>query len=59
MIGRGGKTQWHGLPIFELYGPAIPSAFMNKKVQESLQGFIRDKFPAILSHEIEYLSLKR
>ncbi len=56
---RGGKVVWHGLPINELYGPSIPSAFINKTVQAALIAAVKEKFPRILKHEIEYLSLKK
>ena len=50
-----GKAAWHGLPIKELYGPAIPDAFGNDVVQQALVRLIKDKYPAILAHEIEFL----
>jgi hypothetical protein len=55
---KGGKVTWHGLPIQELFGPSIPSAFINKTVQQALAAAVREKFPRLLKHEIEYLRLK-
>lgn len=54
----GGKARWSGLPIEELFGPSIPSAFMNKVVQDALKASVKEKFPRLLKHEIEYLRLK-
>jgi len=42
------------LPIRELYGPSIPQAFANKTVQDALVRVVRDRFPAILEHEIKF-----
>jgi hypothetical protein len=52
---KGGKVVWSGLPIKELYGPSLPSAFANEVVQSSLQKFIAEKFGANFSHELDYL----
>lgn len=57
MMTRG-KPSWHGLPIEELFGPSIPTAFMNQVVQDALVAAARDKFPAIFQHEVDYLRLK-
>lgn len=57
-VVKSGKAVWHGLPIDELFGPSIPSAFMNKVVQDALQAAVREKFPRLLKHELEYLRLK-
>jgi hypothetical protein len=46
--------QWHGLPIKELFGPSVPVAFSNNIVQQALNKLIREKFPAILEHEIKF-----
>lgn len=53
-----GRTAWHGLPIDELFGPSIPSVFLNQVVQDALQSAIREKFPQIFQHELDYLRLK-
>lgn len=50
-----GKAVWHGLPIKELYGPSTSDAFGNDIVQQALVRLIKDKYPAILAHEIEFL----
>lgn len=42
------------LPIRELYGPSIPQAFANKTVQQALVRVVRERFPAILEHEIKF-----
>lgn len=57
-VMQKGKMVWSGLPIDELFGPSIPSAFMNKVVQDALLAAVHDKFPRLLKHEIEYLRLK-
>lgn len=57
-VVKGGKTTWSGLPIDELFGPSIPSAFMNKVVQDALRSAVREKFPRLLKHELQYLSQK-
>lgn len=56
-VTRNGKAQWRGLPIKEVYGPSIPSAFMNDKVQSALLDAVHEKFPKLLQHEIEYMRL--
>jgi hypothetical protein len=53
-----GRSAWHGLPIDELFGPAIPSAFMNQVVQDALVAAVHDKFPDIFRRELTFLSLK-
>lgn len=57
-VEKGGKVQWSGLPIKELFGPSIPSAFMNQTVQTALESAVREKFPRLLDHEIKFLRLK-
>lgn len=57
-VVKGGKVQWRGLPIEELFGPSIPSAFMNETVQNALVKAVHEKFPRLLDHEIAYLRLK-
>lgn len=53
-VMRNGKPQWEGLPIKQLYGPAIPDAFKNDTVRDALIKLIKTKFPDILQHEIQY-----
>jgi hypothetical protein len=43
-----------GLPIKELFGPSIGSAFSNEIVQRALVKLIHEKFPTILEHEIKF-----
>lgn len=50
---------WSGLPIKELFGPSIPSAFINKTVQEALVASVRQRFPERLKHELAFLNLKK
>jgi hypothetical protein len=57
-VMTGGRVQWSGLPIRELYGPSIPSAFLSKIVQESLESAVRERCPAMFRHEVEFLRLK-
>jgi len=52
---KSGKVVWSGLPIKELYGPSLPSAFANEVVQSALQKFIADKFGNNFKHELDYL----
>lgn len=47
---------WQGLPIKQLYGPSVAVSFANDTVMTVLQRFIKDKWPQLLRHEIEYLS---
>jgi hypothetical protein len=51
-VTKNGKTYWSGLPIRELYGPAIPDAVGNETVSKAVSQMIDRKFPAILAHEI-------
>lgn len=51
---KNGKGVWSGLPIKELFGPSIPAAFGNEIVQAALVRLVREKFPAILEHEIKF-----
>lgn len=53
------KGVWSGLPIKQLFGPGIPTAFSNDVVQQALKEKIRKRFPTLLKHEIEFLNLKR
>lgn len=46
--------KWHGLAIKELFGPSIPAAFGNEIVQAALVRLVREKFPTILEHEINF-----
>lgn len=46
--------QWHGLPIKQLFGPSVPAAFSNQVIQSALVKLVRDKYPAILEHEIRF-----
>lgn len=52
------KGQWSGLPIKQLFGPSVPSAFINETVQSSLLAMVREKFPVRFQHELDQLRLK-
>lgn len=54
-VTKDGRAYMSGLPIRELFGPAIPDALSNDVVQKALAQFIADKYPAILAHEVEWL----
>lgn len=56
---KNGKASWHGLPIKELFGPSIPSAFINQLVQAALDSLVRDNFPKNFKRELNYLNLKK
>ena len=57
--GARRKAQYkHGLPIDELFGPSIPSAFINEVVTQQLITTARDRFPVVLAQELNYLQLK-
>ncbi len=45
------------LPIDELFGPSIPSAFANDVVQDAVADAIEERFPVVLRQELKYLGL--
>jgi hypothetical protein len=47
----------HGLPIDELFGPAVPSAFANQIVQDALTQAVQERFPVVLEQELKFLRL--
>ena len=53
---KAGRASWHGLPIRELFGPAIPDALANPAVRDALQALITEQFPIILEHEHSWLA---
>lgn len=55
-VEKSGKAVWSGLPIKQLFGPAIPDAFGSVTVSKALLSLVKTKFPDILSHEIKFLS---
>lgn len=57
-VTRNGRAYWSGLPIRELYGPSVPDALGNAAVQKSIDGLIDSRYPAILSHEIDWIASK-
>lgn len=54
-VMRNGRVVSTGLPIRELYGPSIPSAFANEVVQRAIASAIRERFPTVLKQELAYL----
>lgn len=57
-VMHNGVAQWRGLPIKQLFGPAIPSMFANKIVQDALERGVRERFPERFKHELSRLNLK-
>lgn len=53
-VTRKGKTYYSGLPIKELFGPSIPSAFANQVVQEAVIAAIHKRFPVVLRQELKF-----
>lgn len=58
-VVRNGKTVRTGLPIKELFGPSIPAALGNDTVEKAIMAKIREKYPAILAHELAFLKKSR
>ena len=46
----------HGLPIKQLFGPSIPSAFANKTVRAAMIRAIRERFPVVLQQELRHVA---
>lgn len=59
VVVRNGKKVRIGLPIKELFGPSIPQALSNEIVEKALMDKIREKFPAILAHEVQWLAMSK
>lgn len=53
-VSRKGKTYYSGLPIKELFGPSIPSAFANQVVQDQVIAAIKQRFPIVLRQELKF-----
>lgn len=53
---KNDRAMWSGLPIKQLFGPSIPDAFNNKKVQEILIKGNDEKFEKILMQQIKRFS---
>lgn len=53
-----GKTYWSGLPIKEQFGPSIPDAFIQTKVQTVLTTLVKERFPRLLYRELQRLDGK-
>lgn len=58
-VKRNGRVTSSGLPIKELFGPSVPSAFANTVVQAALARAIRERFPEVLKQELRYVGLGR
>ncbi len=56
--GRVPSGKKHGLPIKELYGPSIPTAFANEVVMNAMKAAIHQRFPVVLAQELRYLQSK-
>lgn len=56
-VRKNGRVIQSGLPIKELFGPSIPSAFANDVVQEAVIGAIRDRFPVVLRQELKFIGV--
>lgn len=59
VVTRNGKKVRTGLPIKELFGPSIPQSLANDAVQKAVMAKIREKYPAILRHELAFAALKK
>ena len=53
---RTKANKWADLPIKHLFGPSIPAAMANAKVQAALVSLMNDKFPQILTQEAKFFS---
>lgn len=51
---RNGKRIKTGLPIKELFGPSVPAALSNQAVQNAVGKMIKQKFPKIFAHELQF-----
>lgn len=56
---RNGKVYYSGLPIKELFGPSVPSAFANAAVQDALKTAIEERFPVVLKQELKFAGVLR
>lgn len=54
-VRKGGPA----LPIDELFGPSIPTAFQNKIVMQELTRSVRERFPVVLKQELSFVISKR
>ncbi len=53
-----GRVKRHGLPIQQLFGPSIPTAFENDVVQRATSDRYRDRFPGALMQELRYVHMR-
>lgn len=53
---RAAGVSRHGLPIDELFGPGVPSAFANQAVQTAIAQVARERFGVVLNQELRYIT---
>lgn len=53
---RAAAASKHGLPIDELFGPGVPSAFGNQAVQTAIAQVARERFGVVLDQELRYIT---
>lgn len=58
-VMRRGKSYWSGLPVDELFGPSIPTAFANGAVQDAVKTAIEERFPVVLRQELKFIGVIR
>lgn len=56
-VMRRGRTYWSGLPVKELFGPSIPTAFANGAVQDAVKTAIEERFPVVLRQELKFIGV--
>lgn len=56
-VMRRGRTYWSGLPVKELFGPSIPTAFANGAVQDAVKTAIEQRFPVVLRQELKFIGV--
>ncbi|WP_028536640.1 phage tail protein [Paludibacterium yongneupense] len=58
-VVRNGKRVRTGLPVKELFGPSVPTALANEKVQNAVKRLIKEKLPKIFAHELRFASMEK
>jgi hypothetical protein len=58
-VTRNGKKIRSGLPIKELFGPSVPTALANERVQNAIKRLIKEKLPKIFTHELKFASMAK
>lgn len=54
-----GKTYMTELPIVERFGPSIPHMLVDKNLTPAIYKAIKERWPVLFKHEIDYVLLKR